>query len=169
MDSGQRILLNGEHLFFKGANVHQDQAGWGDAVTEAAMRRDVKQMKEAGFDFIRGSHYPHAPAFSKACDEMGMLFWAEAPFWGIGGFGPDGYWNSSAYPVYDKHRSGFDASALQQLGEMIRIHRNHPSIVAWSMCNEAFFSAPEAMDGVRELLKRWWLCRISLTRHGLLQ
>lgn len=52
---------------------------------------------------------------------------------------------------------------------MIRIHRNHPSIVAWSMCNEAFFSAPEAMDGVRELLKRWWLCRISLTRHGLLQ
>ena len=63
----------------------------------------------------------------------------------FGGFGPDGYWNSSAYPVYDKHRSGFDASALQQLGEMIRIHRNHPSIVAWSMCNEAFFSAPEAM------------------------
>lgn len=133
------FFLNGEHLFFKGANVHQDQAGWGDAVTEAAMRRDVKQMKEAGFDFIRGSHYPHAPAFSKACDEMGMLFWAEAPFWGIGGFGPDGYWNSSAYPVYDKHRPGFDASALQQLGEMIRIHRNHPSIVAWSMCNEAFF------------------------------
>ena len=148
------FFLNGEHLFFKGANVHQDQAGWGDAVTEAAMRRDVKQMKEAGFDFIRGSHYPHAPAFSKACDEMGMLFWAEAPFWGIGGFGPDGYWNSSAYPVYDKHRPGFDASALQQLGEMIRIHRNHPSIVAWSMCNEAFFSAPEAMDGVRELLKK---------------
>ena len=74
-----------ENIFsFKGANVHQDQAGWGDAVTEAAMRRDVKQMKEAGFDFIRGSHYPHAPAFSKACDEMGMLFWAEAPFWGIG-------------------------------------------------------------------------------------
>ena len=79
------------------------------------MRRDVKQMKEAGFDFIRGSHYPHAPAFSKACDEMGMLFWAEAPF-GDWGFGPDGYWNSSAYPVYDKHRPGFDASALQQLG-----------------------------------------------------
>lgn len=37
---------------------------------------------------------------------------------------------------------------------MIRIHRNHPSIVAWSMCNEAFFSAPEAMTGVRRLLKR---------------
>lgn len=59
------FFLNGEHLFFKGVNVHQDQAGWGDAVTEAAMRRDILLMKEAGFDLIRGSHYPHAPAFRK--------------------------------------------------------------------------------------------------------
>ena len=145
------FFLNGEHLFFKGVNVHQDQAGWGDAVTEAAMRRDILLMKEAGFDLIRGSHYPHAPAFSQACDEEGMLFWSEAPFWGIGGFRPDGYWDSSAYPVDKKDAQ---ASALQQLEEMIRIHRNHPSIVAWSMCNEAFFSAPEAMKGVRRLLKR---------------
>ncbi len=40
----------------------RNQAGWGDAVTEAAMYRDVSVMKEAGFDLIRGSHYPHAPA-----------------------------------------------------------------------------------------------------------
>ena len=123
-------------------------------MTEAAMRRDILLMKEAGFDLIRGSHYPHAPAFSQACDEEGMLFWSEAPFWGIGGFRPDGYWDSSAYPVDKKDAQAFEASALQQLEEMIRIHRNHPSIVAWSMCNEAFFSAPEAMKGVRRLLKR---------------
>ncbi len=36
--------------------------------------------------------------------------------------------------------AGFEESALQQLREMIRIHRNHPSIIVWSMCNEAFFS-----------------------------
>ena len=148
------FFLNGEHLFFKGVNVHQDQAGWGDAVTEAAMRRDILLMKEAGFDLIRGSHYPHAPAFSQACDEEGMLFWSEAPFWGIGGFRPDGYWDSSAYPVDKKDAQAFEASALQQLEEMIRIHRNHPSIIVWSMCNEAFFSAPETMPGVRRLLKR---------------
>lgn len=148
------FFLNGEHIFFQGANVHQDQAGWGDAVTESAMKRDVQMMKEAGFDLIRGSHYPHAPAFSHACDEEGMLFWSEAPFWGIGGYKPDGYWDSSAYPVNPKDEAGFEASALKQLEEMIRIHRNHPSIVAWSMSNEAFFSAPEAMDGVRRLLKK---------------
>lgn len=148
------FFLNGKHLYFKGANVHQDQAGWGDAVTESAMRRDVRMIKEAGFNLIRGSHYPHAPAFSRACDEEGILFWSEAPFWGIGGFKPDGYWDSSAYPVNEKEEEGFEASALQQLEEMIRIHRNHPSIVVWSMSNEAFFSAPEALPGVQRLLKK---------------
>ncbi|MEG1866338.1 MAG: glycoside hydrolase family 2 TIM barrel-domain containing protein [Bacteroides sp.] len=148
------FFLNGKHLYLKGANVHQDYAGWGDAMTEGAMRRDVRQMKEAGFDFIRGSHYPHSPAFSRACDEEGVLFWSEAPFWGIGGFKPDGYWDSSAYPVDVAHRDGFDKSALQQLSEMIRIHRNHPAIVIWSMSNEPFFTAPETMDGVRALLKK---------------
>jgi len=148
------FFLNGTHLKIKGVNVHQDQAGWEDAVTESAMHRDVKMMKEAGFNLIRGSHYPHAPAFSRACDEEGILFWSEAPFWGIGGFKSDGYWNSSAYPIDKNDEAGFEESALQQLGEMIRIHRNHPSIVVWSMCNEAFFSVDEAMPGVHRLLKR---------------
>ena len=148
------FFFNGKHFYFRGANVHQDRAGWGDAVTEAAMRRDVNMMKEAGFDFLRGSHYPHSPAFSRACDELGMLFWSETAFWGIGGFKSDGYWDSSAYPVRKEDEAAFEESALQQLEEMIRIHRNHPSIIVWSMCNEAFFSAPEAMPGVRRLLKR---------------
>lgn len=148
------FFFNGMHLYIKGVNVHQDQAGWGDAVTEAASRRDVNMMKEAGFNLIRGSHYPHSPAFSQACDEAGILFWSEAPFWGIGGFKTDGYWDSSAYPVNKEHEAAFEKSALTQLQEMIRIHRNHPSIVAWSMCNEVFFSSPEVMPQVQRLLRR---------------
>ncbi len=148
------FFLNGKHLVISGGNVHQDHAGWGDAVTERAMQRDVAMVKEAGFNFIRGSHYPHAPAFVQACDELGLMFWSEATFWGIGGFEPDGYWNSSAYPVNKEHEAAFEASALQQLEEMIRIHRNHPSVVAWSVCNEPFFTAHEAMDGMRGLLRK---------------
>lgn len=148
------FFLNGEHYVIRGANVHQDQAGWGDAVTESAARRDVGMVKEAGFNFIRGSHYPHAPFFVQACDEIGLLFWSEAPFWGMGGYGKDGTWSSSAYPVDITHRAAFEESALQQLEEMIRIHRNHPSIVVWSVCNEVFFTAPEAMDGMRGLLQK---------------
>lgn len=54
------FFLNGKHLYFKGMNVHQGQAGWGDAVADAAARRDVASVKQAGFDMIRGSHYPHS-------------------------------------------------------------------------------------------------------------
>ncbi|CAN7361633.1 discoidin domain-containing protein [Pseudoduganella sp. LjRoot289] len=151
-DSG--FFLNGEHVYLVGANVHQDQAGWGDAVTRSASRRDVKMIKDAGFNFIRGSHYPHSPAFSQATDELGMLFWSEAPFWGIGGFSADPGWLSSAYPPKPEDRPEFEASVLAQSAEMIRIHRNHPSIVVWSNGNETFFSAPEAMGALREFTKR---------------
>ncbi len=148
------FFLNGKHLYFKGINVHQDQAGWGDAVTDAAARRDVALVKQAGFDMIRGSHYPHSPAFSKACDEEGVLFWSEAPFWATAGEKKDGYWTASAYPVRQEDCKEFEENVLQQLEEMIRIHRNHPSIIAWSMCNEPFFTAPETMHGIRKLLER---------------
>ncbi|MEZ0298303.1 MAG: glycoside hydrolase family 2 TIM barrel-domain containing protein [Candidatus Methylacidiphilales bacterium] len=148
------FFLNGEHCYFKGANVHQDQAGWGDAVPDSGAFRDVKMVKEAGFDFIRGSHYPHAPAFSRACDELGMLFWSENTFWGTGGFKGDGYWNASAYPTNPADEEEFEASLKQSLREMIRIHRNHPSIIVWSTGNEEFFCPREVMPKVRECLKR---------------
>jgi len=144
------FFLNGKHRYFKGANVHQDQAGWGDAVTNGAIERDVQLMKEAGFDFIRGSHYPHDPHFAKATDRIGMLFISEAPFWGTAWFNND--WSVSAYPTDPAHRAEFDASVKQQLAEMIRINRNSPSIIAWSMDNEVFLSAEEAMGEVRRLL-----------------
>lgn len=148
------FFLNGKHLFFHGANVHQDQAGWGDAVTDEASRRDVRMIKEAGFNMIRGSHYPHSPAFVEACDEEGVLFWSEAPFWGTAGDKSDGYWTSSAYPNRKEDCEEFEKSALDQLGEMIKIHRNSPSIIVWSMCNEPFFTSPNTMDGVKSLLKK---------------
>ncbi len=148
----QGFFLNGEHLYLYGANVHQDHAGWGDAVTNAGFERDVKLVKEAGFNFIRGSHYPHDPAFVDACDRLGVLLWSENTFWGIGGFKPDGYWNSSAYPPAPKDQPEFDASVKQELGEMIRIYRNHPSIIVWSMSNEPFFSEQSTMPRVKSFL-----------------
>lgn len=158
----QGFFLNGEHYYFKGANVHQDHAGWGDAVADSGFYRDVKLVKDAGFDFIRGSHYPHAPAFAAACDELGMLFWSENCFWGTGGFKGDGYWNSSAYPTNAADEAEFETSVKASLRDMIRIHRNHPSIVVWSMCNEPFFSEKSVMPKVREFLKQLVACAHEL-------
>jgi hypothetical protein len=148
------FTLNGKHRYFHGADVHQDHAGWGDAVTNAGARRDVAMVKEAGFDFIRGSHYPHKPAFADACDELGVLFWSENNFWGIGGYKGDGYFNASSYPTVEADQAPFDAHVLQSLAEMIRINRNHPSIIVWSMSNEPYFSPAAVMPKVRALLAK---------------
>jgi len=148
----QGFFLNGEHYYFHGANVHQDHAGWADAVTDAGAYRDVKLVKDAGLDFIRGSHYPHSPSFASACDSLGMLFWSENCFWGSGGAHKEGYWTADAYPPNPADQPAFEQSAQDTLRDEIRIFRNHPAIVVWSMCNEVFFSEKTDMDKVRGLL-----------------
>ncbi len=147
----QGFFLNGEHYYFKGANAHQDHAGWGDAVADSGFFRDVQLVKDAGMDFIRGSHYPHAPAFAAACDQIGILFWSENCFWGTGGFRSP--WGGSAYPTTPADEPGFEASVKASLRDMIRINRNHPSIIVWSMDNEVFFSSGPVMPKVRNFLK----------------
>jgi hypothetical protein len=147
----QGFFLNGGHYYFKGANAHQDHAGWGDAVADSGFQRDVKLVKDAGFDFIRGSHYPHAPAFADACDRLGVLFWSENCFWGTAGF--KNPWGSSAYPPKPEDQPGFEQSVRDSLRDMIRINRNHPSIVVWSMDNEVFFTARSTLPKVQTFLK----------------
>ncbi|MEG0024939.1 MAG: glycoside hydrolase family 2 TIM barrel-domain containing protein [Akkermansia sp.] len=147
------FFLNDKHVLLTGANVHQDHAGWGDAVTNGGHTRDVRLMKEAGFNFIRGSHYPHDPAFTKACDQLGVMFWSEGIFWGMGGQKEhDRFWNCDAYPRNAADRPGFEQSCAQQLREMIRDHRNHPSIVAWSISNEPFFTQDQ--EEARQLCQK---------------
>jgi len=150
----QGMFLNGEHYYFKGANVHQDHAGWGDAVADSGFYRDVKLVKDAGFDFIRGSHYPHAPAFVSACDTLGVMFWSENNFWGSGGFHGEGNFQvSGAYPRHPEDEPEFRESVKSSLRDMIRIHRNHPSVIVWSMDNEVFFTDKSTLPQVREFLK----------------
>ena len=150
--ASQGFSLNGAHYWIQGANLHQDHAGWGTGATDAALYRDVKMVKDAGMNFIRGSHYPKAPAFADACDELGLLFWSENAFWG--GFGGAGGWPyNGAYPSTSADFDAFDANVLASLTDMIRIHRNHPSIIAWSMGNEDFFSGGPG-DRVIALLKK---------------
>jgi beta-galactosidase len=145
------FFLNGEHLYLRGANAHQDIAGWGIAATAASAARDVQLIKDAGFNFIRGAHYPHHPAFADACDRVGLLFWSENCFWGKGGFAGEGYWNASAYPVNPEDFAPFEQSCKDALREMINENFNHPSIIAWSMTNEAFFTFN--VDRARDLIK----------------
>ena len=154
--SNKGFFLNGEHYWLQGANVHQDQAGWGDAVTNKAIERDVKLIKDADFNCIRGSHYPHDPAFAHACDSLGVILFMENAFWGMGGNQDEGAWGegapASAYPTVAADQPYFDQSVLQQLKESIRQHRNSPSIAAWSLSNEPFFCSDKVDSKMKNLL-----------------
>lgn len=142
------FYLNGKKIELNGANVHQDHAGFADAVTNEGFMRDVSMIKETGMNFIRGSHYPHDPSFADACDEQGMLFWSECNFWGMGGcagkddpaMGTSADWFKDAYPQNPADEAAFEQSCMDSLEAMIRVNRNHPSIINWSMGNEAFFT-----------------------------
>ncbi|MBO7496484.1 MAG: beta-galactosidase, partial [Salinivirgaceae bacterium] len=122
--------------------------------TEEAVRRDVRMIKEAGFNMIRGSHYPHSPAFADECSRQGILFWSEMAFWGTGGNQQDGYWYASAYPVNSEDTAAFELSVLNQLTDMININYNQPSIFAWSMCNEVFFTQRQTLEATKNLLRK---------------
>lgn len=153
-DKDEGFFLNGEHFSILGANVHQDHAGWADAVTRSGIRRDIQMIKECGMNTIRGSHYPHHPYFAQVCDEKGILFWSEMCFWGTGGDKRDGFWVASAYPPKKEDQKDFEKSCLDQLEEMIRSQRSHPSIICWSMCNEVFFTDAPVKDKAKELIRK---------------
>lgn len=148
------FFLNGAHYDIWGANVHQDHAGWGDAVTRAAVRRDVRMIKDCGMNFIRGSHYPHHTSFAKACDEYGLLFWSELCFWATAGEKKDGYWTASAYPVREEDEAAFEKNCEETLRDMILQNRNSPSIIVWSMGNEIFFSREDVLDKAKCFVKK---------------
>lgn len=64
----------------------------------------------------------------------------------------EGFWTASAYPPNEKDQKPFEENVKRSLREMIRIHRNHPSIIAWSMGNEVFFSDSNLLPKIKSFL-----------------
>lgn len=121
------LWINGEPYSGKmmGTNRHQDFAVLGNALPNTMQWRDAKKLRDAGMKVIR-THYVIDPAFMDACDELGLFALVEVPGWQ--------FWNNK--PIFAER-------VYQDIRDMIRLHRNHPSLFFWEpILNETNY--PEA-------------------------
>ena len=119
---GGKLLLNGEPIFIKGINRHEEYADFGCAVPLEAMMRDVQLIRDLGCNLVRTCHYPNDPRFLDLCDQCGLMVWEEGHARGL-----------SLAQMQHPH---FMEQTLECLREMVAQHRNHPCIVLWGCLNE---------------------------------
>jgi len=130
-DGQKGLLLNGEPIKLKGGCIHHDLGPLGAASIDRAEERRIELLKKAGYNAIRLSHNPPAPALLNACDRLGMLVLDEAfDMWEL----PK---NPQDYHLYFKDWSGRDLESI------INRDRNHPSVMMWSIGNE-IYEAPDS-------------------------
>lgn len=124
IDAQNGFRLNGRAMKLKGGCVHHDHGLLGAASYDRAEERKIELMKASGYNAVRSSHNPPAPAMLDACDRLGMLVIDETfDCWRMGK-------NPNDYSLYFEDWWQRDTEA------MIRRDRNHPSIIMWSIGNE---------------------------------
>lgn len=116
--------LNGVSRKIKGVCLHHDLGPLGAAVNKAALIRQIRTMKDMGCDAIRTAHNMPSTWQMEVCDSMGMMVMAESfDMW-----------------IYPKCKNGYALNfkewADRDIENLVRNHRNHPSIVMWSIGNE---------------------------------
>jgi beta-galactosidase len=128
INNGQ-LLVNGKAILFKGVNRHEHDPVTGHVISVESMKKDIRLMKQFNINAVRTSHYPNDPAWYKLCDKYGLYLIDEANIESHGyGYRPD--------RTLGNHTDYLDAH-LYRISNMVERDKNHPSVIIWSMGNEA--------------------------------
>jgi len=125
---GGQLLVNGKAIYCKGVNRHEHDPVTGHYISRESMIRDIKLMKQHNINAVRTCHYPDDPKWYDLCDEFGIYLIDEANIESHGmGYGPE---SLAKKPAWKK-------AHLERVIRMIERDKNHPSIIIWSLGNEA--------------------------------
>ena len=138
--AGRKLLLNGKEVKLYGVNRHESHPTTGAAVPPQIMNTDVAMLKNAGFNFIRGSHYPQRKTLLELCDRMGILVWEET----LG-------WNIKAPTLAEKE---YVDTQLEQVEKMTYQSFNHPCVVIRGFLNETDSQIPDIRPVIKALYDR---------------
>ena len=125
----RQLLVNGEPVWIFGVNRHDHHPTRGKAVTLDDMRDDLLAMRRHNITAVRCSHYPNDPRFLDLCDEIGMYVVDEANI------------ESHAYNTSLCDDARYRSTWLSRGARMVERDRNHPSVIMWSLGNEAGYGA----------------------------
>lgn len=126
-DLGQ-VWVNGKPVLFKGADRHEMDPLTGYVVSRERMIQDIRIMKENNLNAVRTCHYPDDPEWYNLCDEYGIYVVCEANVESHG----MGYGDKTLAIV-----PSFEKAHLERNQRMVEAFKNHPSIIFWSLGNEA--------------------------------
>ncbi|NOY36431.1 MAG: DUF4981 domain-containing protein [Chlorobi bacterium] len=123
-----QLLINGRPVLFKGVDRHEHDQYNGHVVSRELMLKDIKLFKENNINTVRTSHYPNDPYWYELCDEYGIYVIDEANIESHGmGYGPKSLAKDPEW--MDAH--------IDRIKRMVERDKNHPSVIIWSMGNEA--------------------------------
>ena len=133
---GEGFKLNGKTTKFRGVCLHHDLGPLGAAFNKAAFRRQLTLLKDIGCNAIRTAHNMPAPWQMDICDEMGVLVMAESCDMWVYPKCKNGY--AKFFEAIDTQSPNSDGRPWWQrdFENLVLVHRNHPSIVMWSIGNE---------------------------------
>jgi len=131
------VTVNGKPVTIRGVNRHEHDPLTFHVISRESMERDIQLMKRANINAVRTSHYPNDPYLYELADRYGLYVMDEA------NIESHGYmdWANKHPEVRGQYQLGFDpaweAAHVSRVMNMVERDKNHPSIIFWSLGNEA--------------------------------